>query len=158
MCSSDLDGCIDEAKTEVAKAYAEYSSVKRRLKSLFGNDGDRERRIDVLKFQIDEINKANVTAGEEQDLILQRKRLNAAEKIMAVLNDCYDSLYQSEPSNVLSAVKSISNQLQSIGDVDTIFEKIGVKVDETYYALEEIAESVRNERSEERRVGKECRL
>lgn len=140
-----FDEKIDKRKVDTAKAYAEFSSVKKRLKSLFGNDGDRERRIDMLRFQIDEIEKAKITRNEEQELTAQKKRLNAQEKIIDVLNECYESLYQSDSSNILAPLKNISNRVKTIEDIDKAYEDIGGKVDEAYYALEEIALTVRQQ-------------
>lgn len=143
-----FDERIKQAKKEVAKAYKEYMAISKRLQSLFGNDGDRERRIDMLKFQIDEIQKANITEGEEQNLVSQKKRLNAAEKIMDALSSSYDLLYESETANVLAALKDVSSRLKNITDVDERYEEMSGKVDETYYALEEIAAGIRDEMDE----------
>lgn len=143
-----FDERIKQARNEVAKSYKEYMAIRKRLLSLFGDDGDRERRIDMLKFQIDEIQKANITEGEEQDLVLQKKRLNAAEKIMEALSSSYDLLYESEAANVLALLKDVSSRLKNISDVDERYEEMSTKVDEAYYALEEIATGIRDEMDE----------
>ncbi len=143
-----LDGFeekIGEAKADTANAYKQYSSVKKRLQSLFGNDGDRERRIDILQFQIDEIEKANITNGEEEELFQQKKKMDAQEKIMDVLNECYESLYLAEPFNILASLKQISGRMKTIDDIDETYADIGQRADEAYYALEEIASDIRQQ-------------
>ncbi len=144
-----FDGVIRKAAAVVAKEYEEYTALLKRQKSLFGSDGDRERRIDILKFQISEIKQAAVKEGEEDELLAQRARMNAAEKIMEALSAAYAALYEAEPLNVLSALKDTGRRLQGIGDVDARYADMAAKIDETYYALEEVASAVRDEMNEE---------
>jgi DNA repair protein RecN (Recombination protein N) len=132
-------------KAEVSRAYRKYTDAVKSLRSLFGDVGDRERKIDVLKFQIDEIRQAKISQGEEEDLILQKKRLNSAEEIMDVLSAAYGSLYEAEPINVLSAIKDISGRLKSLCHVDRKYEKLASETDEAYYALDDIASNIRDD-------------
>lgn len=140
-----FDGRIDAAKAGVQAAYREYADAERRLKSLFGAVGDRERRIDILQFQIDEILKANIAAGEEDELLVKKKRMNASEEIMDALSAAYDSLYDSEAFNALSAIKDISGKLSSLGRIDEKYEQMAAAVNESYYSLEETASDIRRE-------------
>ncbi len=130
---------------EVKSGFEEYCASLRRLRSLFGDVGDRERKIDILKFQIDEIQQAKIFQGEEEELILQKKRLNSAEEIMDVLSVSYNSLYEAEPLNVLSALKDIGVRLSGLGSVDKKYEEMASKIDEAYYSLEDVASSVRED-------------
>lgn len=138
---------IEKAKGEVASAFAKYSGVKKRLFALAGSDGDRERRIDMLKYQIDEIQKVAITQGEEQALVTQKKRLNASERIMDALSYAYGALYEDD-NNVLLSLKDVGTTLTGIEDVDKKYGEAAGKVNEAYYMLEEIASSVRGEMSE----------
>lgn len=144
-----FDPNIRQAASVVEKAYDEYSAVLKRQKLLFGSDGDRERRIDILGFQVSEIKQAAVTEGEEDELLAQRARLNASERIMEALAAAYTSLYEAEPVNVLSALKDTGRRLHSIGDVDARYADLAAKVDEAYYMLEEVASAIRGEMNEE---------
>lgn len=138
---------IGRAKSDVARAYSEYTLVKKRLLALAGSDGDRERRIDMLNYQIDEIQKAAVEEDEESKLAIQKKRMNAAERIMEALSGAYDALYEDE-DNVLVSLKDIVGSLVSLEDVDKKYAEFAGRVDEAYYVLEEVAQSVRDEMSE----------
>ncbi len=144
-----FDENIREAAAVVEKNYGEYTAIIKRQKSLFGSDGDRERRIDMLKFQVGEIKQAAIAEGEEDELLAQRARLNASEKIMEALTAAYDLLYEAEPVNVLSALKDTGRRLQSISDVDVRYADMALRVDEAYYTLEEIASSVRDGMNED---------
>lgn len=146
-----LDGFdvrIDELKAQVKVAFLDYTEAARRLKSLFGAAGDRERRIDILRFQIDEIQKANIKEGEEEELLLRKKRMNASEEIMESLNSAYESLYASEDFNALSALKDISVKLSGLGRIDEKYERMASTVNDAYYTLEETASCLRKEMDE----------
>ena len=102
-----FDARIGVAVSDVAAAYAQYTAVVGRLRSLSGNDGDRERRIDILKFQINEILDANIASGEIEELNARKKHMNAVEQIMDVLSASYNALYEAESGSVLAALKDI---------------------------------------------------
>ena len=140
-----FDNRIGIAKGIVAEGYKAYITAVRKLKSLFGTDGERERRIDVLKFQINEITTAKIAEGEEDDLNAQKKKLNAAEKIMDVLNASYHSLYESEAGSLLAALKEIRARFEGIAPVDEKYAGIAEKVGDAYYTLEDMAGEIREE-------------
>lgn len=139
-----FDSRIGGATTEVAAAYGEYSAVQARLKSLLAG-ADRERRIDVLKYQIAELKQANVIEGEEEELLAKKKRMNAAERLAEALERAHELLYESEKNSVLAALREVSSRLKSLDDVDEKFEALAGRADEAYYALEELSDDVRRE-------------
>ena len=140
-----FDKRIEELKAAVAAAYTQYTDVLKRQRALFGSDGDRERRIDILNFQINEITMANIAEGEEDELNAQKTRLNAAEKIMDALSVSYAELYEGESFNVLSAIKDVSRRLLGIADVDERYGQMAARVDEAYYVLDEVASAIRGD-------------
>jgi len=139
-----FDPRIGEAAAEVAAAYSEYAAVQVRLKTLLAG-ADRERRIDVLKYQIAEIRQANVTAGEEEDLLSRKKLINAAERLAEALERAHELLYESERNSVLSSLREVSGKLSGLGDVDAKFEALAARADDAYYALESLSDDVRHE-------------
>ncbi len=82
---SYLDGSGDVAHAEVLNryisAYSKYSAVRAELSELRTDEQERARRLDILNFQIDEIQAADLQPGEEEELSVQRKRLQAGEKL-----------------------------------------------------------------------------
>lgn len=146
MLDDYADG-LEAYKEKVQEAYKSFNAIKKRLFALSGNEGDRERRIDMLKFQIDEIEKAGITNGEEEELLVQKKRLNAAERIADSLSGSYDMLYEGD-ENVLLSLKEITQRLQGLEDVDEKFLELAGKVDEAYYIAEEVASEVSSEMSD----------
>lgn len=70
---------IAKLKEDVENDYKQYTSLKREF-ARFGNSDERERKLDILNFQIDEIEKADVKDGEEDELLTARKRIRNMEK------------------------------------------------------------------------------
>src|SRR5699024_7012225 len=71
---------LSPLKEKVKADYAEFSKLRSRL-SKFGDGDDRFRRLDILKYQIDEIKKADVKEGEEEELLEKRKKIRNLEKL-----------------------------------------------------------------------------
>ena len=139
-----FDPQIAEATDAVASAYSEYSAVQARLKTLLAGE-DRQRRIDILNYQIREIREANIADGEEEDLQQQKRRMNAAERLAEALGAVYEQIYESETRSVLASLKDASSRLAGIGDVDEKFDAFAARTDEAYYALEELSGDIRHE-------------
>lgn len=139
-----FDSQIAEAVEAVAAAYSEYTAILARLKTLLAGE-DRQRRIDILNYQIIEIRQANIAEGEEEELQQQKRRMNATERLVEALGAAYDQLYEFETHSVLATLKDISGRLTGIGDVDEKFEAFAARSDEAYYALEELSRDIRHE-------------
>ncbi len=139
-----FDPRIAEAQAEVSAAYMEYTGVLSRLKTLLAGE-ERERRIDILKYQAEEIRQANIAEGEEEALLQQRKRMNAVERLAEALEAAYGLLYDAEGS-VLAALRDASAKLSGIGDVDEKYEGFAARADEAYYALEALSDDVRQDK------------
>ena len=142
-----FDPRIGEAVQQVEAAYGQYAAVQARLKSLLAG-GDRERRIDILQYQIAELRQANVTEGEEDELLQRKKLMNASERIAEALERAHKLLYEAEQHSVLSSLREVSSRLNGIGDVDEKFEAFAARADEAYYALEALSDDVRREAHE----------
>lgn len=74
------------------RAYAE------KLSSLGGDEGERERRADILRFQIDELENAALKEGEEEELTALRTKYQNAEKILGGLRTVRDALLSGQRS------------------------------------------------------------
>ena len=117
-----LDGfCSDEIlpiKASVKEYYDKLSDVKKTLDNMGGDEYQRLVKMDVLKFQINEINNADIKDGEEENLISLRDRLKNQELIAASLKAVKDSLGAEGGvidlfSNSLRFLRQIYNSLRS---------------------------------------------
>lgn len=139
---------IYEYLEEFSKLKEEQNNIVEKIKELNGTT-DREKLVDYIKFQIDDIEKANLKIDEEENLREEFNLLSNAEKISLSLSKSYNILDNS--SNGISVIEGISKVVNELSLVEKHVDKIKVKreiVEETLYSLEEIAREIRELSSE----------
>ncbi len=127
--------CGDTIKDNLDKIKARYRGFKETLKmleDLNGDDADREAKIDLYKFQINEIKRANLKPGEEEALNEKRDVMANGVKLRKYSDEALDVLYRSDGS---SASDKIAQALDSVGNI-TRYDAGQMPVEE---ALESIA-------------------
>lgn len=136
---------IDELKSRVAAKYAELKDVQRQCDDI-GDAKSRARNLDVYKFQLEEIKKAALKDGEEEELTAKRKRFLGAERIATALSEVMAALSESE--NGLSATELVSdakNELASVASYDDRYSEWNDRLHSVEVELEDIADSVSEE-------------
>lgn len=127
----------------------EYRQTKAKLKDISGDIGERERKTDLLKFQIDEIRKARLKKNEEEDLNKQRSLLVNSEKVAKSLTSAYGLLFSGNNKN---SSYDITNEaiaeLNSISKLDERFESLVKRLQDVSYQLDDIIEDIRKEKDD----------
>ena len=136
---SCLDGFIgDELKNikeEYQTKYERYNEIKKELKQNYGDDKEKERKLDLLKYQIEEIETASLKKDEEQELEEKRNLMLNAEKITQNLNQADAVLSEQGIDAISLAIKS----LEKIENIDEKYEKISSNLKSLYYELQEVS-------------------
>ena len=126
----------------ILKAYSEnynkYMNIKLELNKNYGDDKERIRKLDLLKYQVNEIESAKLKDGEEQELEDKRKLILNSEKISKNLNDADFVL----SNTVIDGINSAIHNLEKISDLDKSYSDILEKLQSNYYDLEEISRDV----------------
>ncbi|OQB25223.1 MAG: DNA repair protein RecN [Firmicutes bacterium ADurb.Bin182] len=130
----DKTGPIKEKLSAVSKRCKE---IKTRLLSGFVSEAERARRIDILNFQISEIEQANIASGEDGLLMEERTVLQNAGRIMNALESSYSAL-NAEESGALSALNKACEDIAGISQFKAEYADISNKLYDLYYALEDI--------------------
>jgi len=138
-----LDSFIDLRETKEHRTFMEeyrnLLSLKDRLSDLLGKS-DREKMLDYLKFQLDDIEKAKLREDEETELLQKFSMLSNSEKISTGLTGTYELLGNEE--GILDQLRSA---LKSLRGIEKVYEKVKDSVegmDGAYYALEEILREI----------------
>jgi len=106
-------------KAEVAELVHRRSELLREMHDLQTDERDRLRAIDLLSFQVEEIEKAALTPGEEEELAAERNRLANAEKLHEAASTAYQLLYEgNEGRSVLDALGEAEQQLAGLTRFD----------------------------------------
>ncbi len=130
---------IKEYKAQIKTYYKEYKFLLESRESIGGTPQERARQMDLLRYEIEEIERAAVRPGEEEAL---KEELNAAmnaEKIASALNGCHAALYARQNS-VLSELSRISRELEAVSPYNPVYAALAERLQEGYYSLEDIAQ------------------
>lgn len=128
------------------KDYDKLKTIKIKIHRLSGDDGNRKKISDFLKYQIDEIDSANLKVDEENELNKKFDILSHSEKISNILNKCYMGLYSGSEnkSPVYDEVGNIIKSISSIKDINPKIKNINKLLEDAYYNIEEAIEETRN--------------
>ncbi len=105
---------VAAAKVRYKDALDRLSACLAELKTLGSDPGERARRLDLLAFQIHEIEGAGLVADEDKHLLEQQKLLTHAEKIKAALTEAYERLTGDEPGDVLYELGDLQALLSDV--------------------------------------------
>ena len=109
------------------------------LNSGFSSEREREREMDMLRYQIEEIASANLEAGEEERLNAEKTVLLNAERIRTALETAHMALSGAEEGSALSAIDTARRSMRDIAALNKDYEALGDKIEELYYAAEDIS-------------------
>lgn len=133
-----LDSFIDLYETDEFRAYTsefmQLSELKNKLQKLLGSK-DREKLMDYLKFQIDDIEKAKLTLDEEQELTEKFSMISHAEKISTGLVQTCELMGSEE-----GILNHLSTSMHSLKSIEKYFEKLKGPIENlegAYYTLQE---------------------
>ena len=143
----DLFGEIElvDFKRKYKTIYDKYSEVKRVLNTLTENKDDMQiqREIDLLKFQINEIECANLSKDEYEDLLKQREVYRNSEKIYSNLNLSYQHLYDGSV-NAVDLIGNAVKELGAIAEYDKSLNDYNNDIERIMYELQDISREIRN--------------
>lgn len=120
----------------------ELLKTREKIKNINGNK-DRDKLVDYIKFQIEDIEKGKLKIGEEEDLKEEYNILSNAEKITLAISNSYNFLNGMESSSVLDSLSKVMSELTSVEEhLLKIKEKREV-IEEAFYNIEEVSRELR---------------
>lgn len=136
-----LDEFGNEQFADVKKHYQElfesYRQLRKRVVTKQKNEQEHKARIEMLEFQIAEIEAAALKSGEDQVLNQKRDKLLNHKNIADTLTNAYVMLDDEEFSS-LSNIRSAMNDLMTLEEFDADYKEMSANVSEAYYILEEV--------------------
>ncbi len=129
-------------KKEVSESYSEYSKISRELNDLISNEEERRRKKDFMAFELDEITKADLKSGEDEELAERISILENSEKIYENLEKSY--MISSE--DALSSLNGLLSSIESISSFSDTYKAFGEQISEYYYGLQDLTTEIRREK------------
>lgn len=134
-------GGVSPLREDFAGVYQHFIEKTRLRDTLKNSHQERRQRMDLYAFQIDEIDKAQLRAGEAEELEKERSFLSNAEKICNTVTSCYSHLYES-PDAVVEKLKAVIRELQSVAKLGDALQKIFDDCSQLLYQIEDTAFSL----------------
>ena len=129
---------LGEDKKKYEKLYNRYMEIKEELKNNYGDDKERQRKLDLLRYQTEEIEEAKLKENEESGLEEKRTLFLNSEKIVENLNEADNLLSENTIDSLSMAIRA----LEKIEDIDKKYEKASNSLKSSYYELQELARDI----------------
>ncbi len=129
-------------RNELARLVRELRAVRRELEQLRTRTREREQRRDLLRYQVDEIARARLRVGEEEELVLERNRLQNAERLASLAAEVASSLDGDEFAP-LDALRRAVLRLEELGRLDPEQRGLADQLREALYTVEEVVRTAR---------------
>jgi len=129
-----------------AEKYRAVTQIRREIKNLQADEAQKLQLLDVLQFQVDEIKRVNLQAGEDEALEEEKRRLNNIEKLSALSEESYALLYENEESTVTTLEKA-ARKIAELTEYESSFRDYAEGLQTAQAVLEDLAISVRDFRN-----------
>ncbi len=138
------DNKLEKLKADYQKDYQEYKATQKRYNDWQDKEQEIAQKIDILRFQTDEIAEADLMPDEEEELEEEERRLANFQNIMESLTASYQVLQEGEPSG-LEMVGRAMDEMENIAEVDQHLGEISERLTDAFYQLQELASEIYNE-------------
>ena len=135
---------IIKLKQDYKEKYIRYNEIKRALRENYGDEKEKQRKLDLLKYQLNEIEEAKLKNGEEEKLEEKRNKMHNSEKIVKNLIEAENAIGE----NTIDVINVAIRALEKIEDIDNKYEKTNTALKSIYYDLQEISRDI-NEYTED---------
>ncbi len=141
----DLVAKNQKELADYQEKYEAVQAVRREMEWLSMDEGEKLRRMEALQYQIEEIQRAQLEAGEDEALESRRKLLQNAEKLMDGMNRASSALYGDEDRDgAVGLVQEAQRALGKIAAYDEELSQLSERLSELVFAVQDVAEELRD--------------
>lgn len=145
----DSFGMVESLAITYAEKYKNFTDIRRQIGALQMDEAEKARRVDTLQYQIEELRRAKLTPGEEEELTARRGMLRNAEKFLdAVAGADYALNGDDSGGGALSALLQAQDALSGVRHLDDAFGQLYERLGEVYSEVYDIAATVEDKRGE----------
>lgn len=141
--------CTEEffkLKHKLYEQYHDYKNIQNTINQLIGDESQRQQKIDILQYQVNEIENANLKVDEEENLLQQRKILASTEKLSKGLEEINILLNGDEfnSDGVISQIGRIGTLLKDLSSIDSSLDEVSKLADTVELQLDEMLLEIRH--------------
>lgn len=142
----DSYGELQSLIEEYTQYYHAFCAIEKKLALIETDEAAKARRIDLLKYQIDEINACRLTDGEEEELVSRRKVIRNAENLSELLFRCRQNLSGADDNQgIISLLSDTAEALSNAGNYLDDLSQVAQTVSGFQYELEDISQQLRDQ-------------
>lgn len=130
-----------QAFQDYSKAYETYAKAKRTLEQLREDSAQRARELDMLRFQIEEIEEAQLQEGEDTAIAEELERLDNYERLQSTVTNCYEGIYNGR-NPIIDSLHTVMSEVADLTKCDKEMESIAELLQSSYYQLEEAGQAL----------------
>lgn len=134
----------ENLRTDYYASYVVLRDIVRQIKALSMDEEEKQRRMELLCYEVDEIDAAALTDGEEETLMEQRNRIRNAQKILDALGMAYGALQGEETRGGIDILGDTVQSIEEITPLSAEYKALSEKLNEVYYAAQDAAESIKS--------------
>lgn len=139
-----LDGVIgakiQDKKEELRSHLNEKRSIKEQITLLGGDEKERSRRLDLLRFQMDEIQSVDLQEGEEDELLIKRDKINNLEKIISAIRDAVEAI--GGENGAIDGLRYANRSINGIARLDEEYMTISEKIEGLAIEAQDVTEQL----------------
>lgn len=135
---------IRSLKEKYKEQYVRYLEIKKELKENYGDEKERQRKLDLLKYQFQEIEEAGLVDGEEEEISNKQKLIVNAEKIAKTLQEVDFAIGE----NAIDIISNSIRNLERIESFDSKYQETANNLKSAYYELQEVSRDITNYKDE----------
>lgn len=145
----DSFGRVESIAITYAEKYKNFTDIRRQIGALQMDEAEKARRVDTLQYQIEELKRAKLKPGEDEELTARRGMLRNAEKFLdAVAGADYALNGDDSGGGALSALRQAQDALGGVRHLDDAFGQLYERLGEAYSEVYDIAATVEDKRGE----------
>ena len=134
---------VSALRRQVAAAYQHWNSLRSELRALRQDEAEKFQLVDVLKFQIDELERGRLAIDEDLLLEEERRRLQNVEKLTILSTESYRLIYEDDEA-ALARMRQATKQIEELGEYDSSFREFLEPLETARTTLEELAFRLRD--------------
>jgi DNA repair protein RecN (Recombination protein N) len=142
----DHFGALDAQREACQKAFAEWQSFAERMRELRNAESDRSNRLDLLAFQVREMEALDLKADEYESLVVERQRMRMSGQLAEGVTKALQAIFDDDGPNVQTLLADACQHLGSIGEIDTELYAVKTLLDEASIQVVEAADSLQRYR------------
>lgn len=141
----DSFGELEPALSAYREEYAKLDALRKQIASLQMDETEKARRLDILQFQIDELESAHLRLGEEEELDERKAMLRSADQLVAAVEGAYHALFGTDSQDgAASLLAEAEGNLSRVSNLSADLSQLSENLAALRYGTEDAAERLRD--------------